>query len=252
MESAPWSFRGRIALVTGGSRGIGRAVATRLAELGADVVVNYASNPDAARKVVEAVEALGRRALAVKADVSREDEVRHMVAAVEETLGPIDVLVNNAGITRDGLFVRMNEADWDVVLAVNLKGAFLVSKAVARGMMKRRSGSIVNLSSVVGRRGNVGQANYAAAKAGLIGLTKSLARELAPRGIRVNAVAPGYVETDMTATIADEAKAAIYENTPLKRLGRPEDVAEAVVFLAGDAARYITGVVLPVDGGMGI
>ncbi|GAB4254720.1 MAG: 3-oxoacyl-[acyl-carrier-protein] reductase [Thermoleophilia bacterium] len=252
MESAPWSFRGRIALVTGGSRGIGRAVATRLAELGADVAVNYASNPEAARKVVGAVEALGRRALAVKADVSREDEVRHMVAAVEETLGPIDVLVNNAGITRDGLFVRMDEADWDVVLAVNLKGAFLVSKAVARGMMKRRSGSIVNLSSVVGRRGNVGQANYAAAKAGLIGLTKSLARELAPRGIRVNAVAPGYVETDMTAAIADEAKAAIYENTPLKRLGRPEDVAEAVVFLAGDAARYITGAVLPVDGGMGI
>ncbi len=245
-------LEGRVALVTGAGRGIGREIALRLGELGADVVVNDVARPEAADGVVAELEAMGRRGAVVLGDVSNADDVKVIVETAEAALGPIDILVNNAGLTRDGLFVRMEEADWDLVLDVNLKGAFLMSRAVARGMMKRRSGSIVNLSSVVGRRGNAGQANYSAAKAGLIGLTKTLARELASRGIRVNAVAPGYIQTEMTAALPDEVKATIAGGTPLNRLGDPRDVAEAVAFLAGDGAGFITGVVLPVDGGLGI
>ncbi|MHB0979028.1 MAG: 3-oxoacyl-[acyl-carrier-protein] reductase [Thermoleophilia bacterium] len=245
-------LEGRVALVTGAGRGIGREIALRLGQLGADVVVNDVARPEAAEGVVAELEAMGRRGAVVLGDVSSADDVKAIVETAEAALGPIDILVNNAGLTRDGLFVRMEEADWDLVLDVNLKGAFLMSKAVARGMMKRRSGSIVNLSSVVGRRGNAGQANYSAAKAGLIGLTKTLARELASRGIRVNAVAPGYIQTEMTAALPDEVKATIAAGTPLNRLGDPRDVAEAVAFLAGDGAGFITGVVLPVDGGLGI
>jgi 3-oxoacyl-[acyl-carrier protein] reductase len=206
----------------------------------------------AGEQVVAELRAAGAEAEFVAADVSRGEDVKAMVAEVERLLGPVDILVNNAGITRDGLFVRMEEADWDAVLAVNLKGAFLASKAVARGMMKRRSGAIVNLSSVVALRGNAGQVNYSAAKAGLVGLTKSLARELAPRNIRVNAVAPGYIQTSMTEALSDAAREAIHGATPLDRIGMPEDVAAAVAFLASDAAGFITGVVLPVDGGLGI
>ncbi len=245
-------LQGRVALVTGGGRGIGREIVLRLGQLGADVAVNDVARPESAEGVVAELEAMGRRGVIVLGDVSKADDVKRVVETAEATLGPIDILVNNAGLTRDGLLMRMDEADWDLVIDVNLKGAFLMSRAVARGMMKRRSGSIVNLSSVVGRRGNAGQANYSAAKAGLIGLTKTLARELASRNIRVNAVAPGYIQTEMTAALPDEVKSGIAGGTPLNRLGDPADVAEAVAFLAGDGAGFITGVVLPVDGGLGI
>lgn len=250
--AATGSLEGKVALVTGAGRGIGREIALKLGAMGADVAVNDVARPEAAEAVVAELEAMGRRGVVVLGDVSNESDVKSIVETAEAALGPVDILVNNAGLTRDGLFVRMEESDWDLVLNVNLKGAFLMSRAVARGMMKRRSGSIVNLSSVVGRRGNAGQANYSAAKAGLIGLTKTLARELASRNIRVNAVAPGYIQTEMTAALPDEVKNTIAGGTPLNRLGDPSDVAEAVAFLAGDTAKFITGVVLPVDGGLGI
>ncbi|MBC7293597.1 MAG: 3-oxoacyl-[acyl-carrier-protein] reductase [Thermoleophilia bacterium] len=242
---------GRVALVTGGARGIGRAIALRLAKDGAKVGIIdlMASGADTAREVEQAA---GQATTFVQADISREAEVRAAVAAVEEALGPVDILVNNAGITRDGLLLVMDESAWDAVMAVNLKGAFLVSKAVLRGMVKRRRGAIVNISSVVGRRGNAGQTNYSAAKAGLIGFTKSLAREVASRNIRVNAVAPGYIETEMTAALDEAARNAIISQIPLGRIGTPEAVADAVAFLAGDQASFITGAVLAVDGGLGI
>lgn len=241
----------RVALVTGGARGIGRAIALRLAEGGARVAIVDLTE-SGADVALEIERATGRAATFVKADISKEADARAAVAAVEAALGPVDILVNNAGITRDGLLLVMAESDWDAVLAVNLKGAFLMSKAVLRGMIKRRRGSIVSISSVVGRRGNAGQANYSAAKAGLIGLTKSLAREVASRNVRVNAVAPGYIETDMTAALDETARNAIISQIPLGRIGTPEGVAEAVAFLAGDSASFITGAVLAVDGGLGI
>ena len=237
---------GKVALVTGGSRGIGRAIAGALHDQGARVAV---LGRDLARAEATAAE-LGDRAMAVAADVGRADEAAKAVEAVEQQLGPVDILVNNAGLTRDGLLARMSEADWDAVLDANLKGAFLLMKAVTRGMMKRRWGRIINITSVVGLTGNPGQANYAASKAGLIGLTKSVARELASRNVLVNAVAPGFIDTDMTRALTDQQREALQAQIPLGRLGDSEDVAGAVLFLASDLAQYITGQVLVVDGGM--
>lgn len=244
------NFEGRTALVTGGSRGIGRAVCLELARGGANVVLCYAGNDAAARKTAEAVEAAGGKALALRCDVSDAAQVDALVRTAVERFGQVDILVNNAGITRDNLVMRMSEADFDAVIAANLKGAFLCMKAVSRGMLKRRYGRIVNLSSVVGLRGNAGQVNYAASKAGVIGMTKAMAKELASRGVTVNAVAPGFIETDMTAAMTDAARTAALGSVPMGRLGAPEDVARAVAFLAGDEAAYITGQVLAVDGGM--
>ena len=251
MSDGVLSLVGKVAMVTGGARGIGRSIALLLAERGADVAVVDLDLGGAAAVAAE-IEALGRRATSLLANVAVEADVQRGVAAVEAVLGPIDILVNNAGLTRDGFIARMSEGDWDLVLDVNLKGAFLLSKAVSRGMMKQRSGSIINIASVVGRRGNAGQVNYSAAKAGLIGLTKSLARELASRNVRVNAIAPGYIQTEMTAGLSEAVKGTIVGSTPLGRMGTPDDVAQAVAFLASDAAAFITGAVLPVDGGLGI
>lgn len=243
-------FEGKTALVTGGSRGLGRAICLELAEGGANVAFCWAGNEAAARETVRAVEALGARALAVRCDVADAERVDALVKAVLEAFGRIDVLVNNAGITRDNLVMRMSEEDFDAVIAANLKGAFLCMRAVSRPMLKQRYGRIVNVSSVVGLRGNAGQANYAASKAGLIGMTKSLARELASRGVTVNAVAPGFMETDMTAALPEAARAAALGSIPMGRPGAPEDAAKAAAFLASDEAAYITGQVLAVDGGM--
>lgn len=244
------TLAGKVALVTGGSRGIGRAVALKLAEQGADVAINYAGNTAAAEEVKAAIEKLGRKALLVQGSVADTDGVQAIVNQVVKELGRLDILVNNAGITRDGLLMRMKEADWDAVLETNLKGVFNCSKAVMRTMMKQKSGRIVNMASVVGEMGNAGQANYAAAKAGVIGFTKSLAKEVASRGITVNAVAPGFIATDMTKVLTDDQKAEMAKSIPLGRAGQPEDVANAVLFLVSDEAAYITGQVLNVDGGM--
>jgi 3-oxoacyl-[acyl-carrier protein] reductase len=241
---------GKVAIVTGGSRGIGRAVSIALADAGADVVVVYAGNRQGAEETVTEIEKRERRGMMIQADVSRADQVDAAVKQVMERFGRIDILVNNAGITRDNLVLRMKEEDWDRVIDTNLKGTFLFSKAVIRPMMKQRSGRIINIGSVVGVSGNPGQANYVAAKAGVIGMTKAMARELASRGITVNAVAPGFIETDMTAVLGDEVRAQIKQQIPLARFGSPEDVAAAVRFLASDDAGYITGQTLHVDGGM--
>ncbi len=243
-------LKGKTAVVTGGSRGIGRAICLKLASLGAGVAFSYAGNEAAAERTKDALEALSVKVLARKADVSSAEAVEAFFAEVLETFGRIDILVNNAGVTRDGLAMRMKEEDFDRVLSTNLKGAFLCCKAAARPMMKQRSGRIINLASVVALRGNAGQANYCASKAGIIGMTKALARELGGRGITVNALAPGFIETDMTAVLPEEAKAGLVGTIPLARPGKPEDVAEAAAFLAGDGAAYITGQVLRVDGGM--
>ena len=240
----------KVAVVTGGSRGIGRAIATTLAAAGAAVVVNYKGNQAAADAVVAEIAGAGGQALALQADLSQAAEVEQMFKAVIERFGKVDILVNNAGITRDGLLLRMKEDDFDAVLATNLRAIFLCTKAVLRPMTKARSGRIINISSVVGLMGNAGQANYAAAKAGMIGFTKSTAREMASRSITVNAVAPGYIETELTGVLSDQIKGAILESIPLGRLGTPQDVANMVCFLASDAAAYITGQTLTVDGGM--
>ena len=237
-------------MVTGGSRGLGRAVCLELAKGGANVVLCYAGNEAAAGETVAACEALGAKALAVRCDVAKADEVKALMDAAVQAFGRIDILVNNAGITRDGLLMMMKEEDFDAVINANLKGAFLCMKAASRLMMKQRWGRIVNLSSVVGLRGNAGQVNYAASKAGVIGMTKSLAKELATRGVTVNAVAPGFIDTDMTAAMPQAAREATLASIPMGRMGAPEDVAKAVAFLASDEAAYVTGQVLAVDGGM--
>ena len=243
---------GKVALVTGGSRGIGRAIVLELARRGAAVAFSYASREEAAHETVSLVSALGGKALAVHADSGDAAAVKALFDTVTRALGPVDILVNNAGITKDGLSMTMSEDAFDEVLRVNLKGAFLCAKAAERPMMKKRWGRIINLSSIVGLRGNAGQANYAASKAGLIGLTKTLAKELATRNITVNAVAPGFIDTDMTAVLPEQAREALLNSIPMKRLGAPEDVARAVAFFASEEASYITGQVLCVDGGMAV
>ncbi|HEU4322518.1 MAG TPA: 3-oxoacyl-[acyl-carrier-protein] reductase [Roseiflexaceae bacterium] len=239
----------RVALVTGGSRGIGRAIAQALGAAGATVIVNYKSNAAAAEEVAGAINAADGRAQAVQADVSDATDVERLFKSIQAEHGRLDILVNNAGITRDTLLLRMKEEDFDAVLDTNLRGVFLCTKAALRPMMKR-GGRIINITSVVGLMGNPGQANYAAAKAGLIGFTKSIAREMASRNITVNAVAPGYVETELTDTLGEQVRAAVLENIPLGRFGQPQDVANLVCFLASDAAAYITGQTITVDGGM--
>ncbi len=238
---------GKVGLVTGGSRGIGKAVARRLAGAGAKVALVDVVDPDELRKTADEI---GGGAIAVQANVTDEAEVTAAVSQVEDALGPIDVLVNNAGITRDGLLVRMSLENWGAVLDVNLKGVFIVTKAVVRGMMKRRSGRVVNIASVVGITGNAGQANYSASKAGVIGFTKTVAKEMAPRNVLVNAVAPGFIDTDMTRALPEAAREMLLKLIPLGRLGGPDDVANAVLFLSCDLSSYVTGQVVVVDGGM--
>ena len=240
-------LEGKNALVTGGSRGIGVAVCQELAAAGAKVAVNY-------RASAEAAEALAGEigGIAVGGDVADAEQAQAVVAAAEEGLGELDVLVNNAGITRDTLLARMSEDDWHAVISTNLDGAFHTCKAVSRKMLKRRSGSIVNMTSFVGLHGNPGQANYAASKAGIIGFTKALAKELGPRGVRVNAVAPGYIDTELTQGLSEELRGFLLQNTPLGRLGEPRDVATAVRFLCSDEASFVTGEIMLVDGGLGM
>lgn len=243
-------LKGKVALVTGASRGIGRAIALELAEQGAIVVVNYSGSEEKAEEVVKEIEEIGTEAVKIKANVAKEDEVKMMIKEVVDTYGKLDILVNNAGITRDNLLMRMKENDFDEVINTNLKGVFLCTKAVARQMMKQKSGRIVNIASIVGVSGNPGQANYVAAKAGVIGLTKTTAKEFASRNILVNAVAPGFISTDMTDKLTEEQQADMKKMIPLEKLGRPEDVAKVVRFLSSDDAAYITGQTIHVDGGM--
>lgn len=241
---------GKVALITGASRGIGQAVALEMARAGADIAVNYSGSEAAAQATVDQVKALGRKAIMVKANVADADEVAAMVESVQAEFGHIDILVNNAGITRDTLLMRMKDSDWDDVININLKGVYLVTKAVSKLMMKQRSGRIINMSSVVGVTGNAGQANYSASKAGVIGFTKTCAKELASRGILVNAIAPGFIHTDMTDVLPDKVKEATLAAIPLHRMAEPKEVASVAVFLASEYASYITGQVLNVDGGM--
>ena len=243
-------LKGKVALVTGASRGIGKAIALALAENGAAVAVNYSSSEASALEVAEIIRKNGGRAEIFKARVNVESEVEEMFTAVEKSLGPVDILVNNAGITKDNLLMRMKTEEWDSVIDVNLKGAFLCTRRAVKGMMKNRYGKIINISSVVGFAGNAGQFNYSATKAGIIGMTKSAALECASRGIRVNAVAPGFIETDMTASLSNDVKAAYMEKIPLKSLGKPEDIANAVVYLASPLSDYMTGQTLHLNGGM--
>lgn len=240
----------KIALVTGASRGIGREIALKLAEYGATVIVNYNGSAEAAGQVVEEIQAKGGTAEAIQCSVADFTACGEMMQNILTKYGRIDILVNNAGITKDNLLMKMSEEDFDAVMNTNLKGTFCTIKNVYRAMLKQKGGRIINMASVSGLLGNPGQANYAASKAGVVGLTKSVARELASRGITVNAVAPGYIDTDMTQAMTDAAKEAVLSQIPLKRVGRPEDIAETVAFLASDRAAYITGQVISVDGGM--
>ena len=237
-------------LVTGGSRGIGKAISLTLAKFGANVAITYARSADAANEVVKEIEAMGKKAVALQADAVNFDEATKVTDEIVSTWGKLDVLVNNAGITRDTLLLRMSENDWDEVITTNLKSIFNYSKACARPMMKNRAGSVINISSVVGLTGNAGQANYSASKAGILGFSKSYAKELASRGVRCNVVAPGYITTDMTETLGNKVLDGIKSATPLGRAGDAKEVADAVVFLASDMSSYITGEIIRVDGGM--
>lgn len=243
-------FSGKTVLITGGSRGIGKSVALAYGAEGANVVVNYTSNPQKAEEVVAEIKAFGVEAMAISCDVSDDSAVERMIETIEKEFHTIDILVNNAGITRDGLLIRMKDSDWDQVMDINLKGTYLCTKHVGKKMLKRKSGNIVNITSVVGLTGNAGQSNYSASKAGVIGFTKSVAKEFAVRQIRVNAVAPGFIATDMTEKLSQEVIETYKTAIPLGRMGDPEDVAKAVLFLSSDQSSYMTGQIITVDGGM--
>ncbi len=243
-------YKNQTVIVTGGSRGIGKAVALAFGSKGANVVVNYTSSEGKALETVEEIKSLGGEAIAVKCNVSVAEDVDGLLKATKEAFGTIDYLVNNAGVTRDGLLIRMKEDDWDAVIDTNLKGVYLCTKIIGKAMLKQKSGRIVNMASVVGVMGNAGQANYAASKAGVIGFTKSIAKEFAPRGLTVNAIAPGFIKSDMTEVLDDAVKDAYAKAIPLQKMGEAEDVANAVMFLCSDMAKYITGQVINVDGGM--
>ena len=242
----------KVALVTGAGRGIGREVALTLSSYGATVVINYNGSKEKAGEVLEEIQKNGQKAMIYKADISSFNEVKEMVKYIKKEYGQLDILVNNAGITRDNLLLRMSEEEFDDVIDINLKGVFNCLRQVSPIMLKQRYGRIINISSIVGVHGNPGQVNYSAAKAGIIGMTKSLAKELGSRGVTVNAVAPGYINTDMTAVLKDELKEGITEQIPLKRLGEPEDIAQTVAFLASDHSSYITGQTIQIDGGLGM
>jgi 3-oxoacyl-[acyl-carrier protein] reductase len=243
-------LEGKVALVTGASRGIGREIALELAREGASVAVNYSGSEAKALAVVDEIKAMGQDAFAIQADVSNSESVNDMAKETIERFGKLDILVNNAGITKDNLLMRMKESEWDDVININLKGVFLCTKAVTRQMMKQRSGRIINISSIVGVSGNPGQANYVAAKSGVIGLTKTTAKELSSRGITVNAVAPGFITTDMTDKLNEDVKTEMLKQIPLARFGEPKDIARTVVFLASEDSAYMTGQTLHIDGGM--
>ncbi|RDI47492.1 3-oxoacyl-[acyl-carrier-protein] reductase [Falsibacillus pallidus] len=244
------NLSGKTALVTGGSRGIGREIALEMAREGANVAVNYAGSEAKANEVVDEIKAMGREAIAIQCNVADSEQVSDMVKQTISAFGSLDILINNAGITRDNLIMRMKDDEWDDVINTNLKGVFLCTKAVARQMMKQRSGRIINISSIVGVMGNAGQANYVAAKSGVIGLTKTTAKELASRGITVNAIAPGFISSDMTDKLPEEVKSEMFKAIPLARFGEPQDIAKVAAFLASESSRYITGQTLNVDGGM--
>lgn len=244
------NLKGKVALVTGGSRGIGRSIAIKLASLGSDILFSYSSNEDKAREVRQKIENMGRRALAIKADVSKMDDVENLILEGMNYFSKIDILVNNAGITKDNLLMRMTEKDWNNVIDVNLKGTFNVTKCLIRNMIKQKDCSIINVTSIVGISGNAGQCNYSASKAGVIGFTKSLAKEVGKKNIRVNAVAPGFIATDMTKKLSEKTIDEYLEKISLHRLGEPEDVANTVSFLASDMSKYITGQIIVVDGGI--